>query len=197
DVVLTLGKRYGKDKSFDEESFIEEFVAEVNPRLQDFFDKYISGRTPLNITEGLGPVGVIFQETYQGKAPLVPIDEDENDIKTRNGFSLIGAEPITVKKVGKEEIIGLEKDDSFPGDVLKGKLRDEYGEWLPEGTVVKIPVTRNEEIVELEYTIQYVEKTLKDQIYILEEMNPREALIYRRWMSNDSLQKIKKELARK
>ncbi len=197
EVVVTLSERYGKDKSFDEETFIAEFVKEVDPRLQEFFDKYISGRTPLDVAKGLEPVGVLFQASYQGKAPFNPLDEDENDIKTRSAFALIGEGDITVKKVGKEEAIGLKKGDTFPASVLRGKLRDEYGEWVPEGTVVEIPVERKGETVMLEYEVRYVEKLMKDQIYILEGMNPREALLFQRWMTNDSLKKIKKELANK
>ncbi|MFK7923983.1 MAG: hypothetical protein AB8H47_18640 [Bacteroidia bacterium] len=197
DVVVTLGERYGKDKSFDEDSFIIEFVNEVDPKLQDFFDQYIMGRTPLDVAGGLSPVGVLFQESFQGKAPFNPLSENENDIKTKSAFSLDGSGDITIKKAGKEEAIGLKKGDIFTSDALKGKLRDEYGDWLAEGTVVEIPVIRKGEAVMIEYEIRYVEKTLRDQIYILEGMNPREELLFRRWISNDSLKKIKKELANK
>lgn len=197
DVVVTLGERYGKDKSFDEDSFIIEFVNEVDPKLQDFFDQYIMGRTPLDVPKGLESVGVLFQKSFQGKAPFNPLSEDENDIKTKSAFSLAGDGDITIKKAGKEEAIGFEKGDVFEPTALKSLLRDEFGEWVPEGTVVEIPITRKDEAMMLEYKVRYVEKSLTDQIYILEGMNPREELLFRRWMSNDSLKKIKKELANK
>ena len=191
DVVVSLSKRYGKEKSFDEETFIMEFVNEVDPALQDFFDQYIMGKTPLDIAKGLSPVGVIYQDSFIGPAPRNPFSTNDNDIALTQAFL---NDTLTVKKTKKEEWAGLKKGDKVDKETIAQLFRDQYGEWVAEGDTVFLPVVRKGETLALPVPVEYKEKTMTDQIFILEGMNPREAILYRRWMTNESLKKVKKEV---
>ena len=69
DVVLELSNKYGSERSFNEETFFDEFTALVHPDLRQWFADYVEGTVPLDITGGLSQVGVNYSK--KGKH-LVP-----------------------------------------------------------------------------------------------------------------------------
>jgi predicted metalloprotease with PDZ domain len=57
DVLLALRQKYGPTRSFEDKDLIPEVVALTNPQLQDFFDRYVTGKEPLPLAEYMGKIG--------------------------------------------------------------------------------------------------------------------------------------------
>jgi predicted metalloprotease with PDZ domain len=62
EVILELLKKYGVDKSFDEDKFFDEFVNMTNPEIKIFFDKYIIHADPLPLKEYFDWIGIDYEE---------------------------------------------------------------------------------------------------------------------------------------
>jgi predicted metalloprotease with PDZ domain len=145
DVVVELSQKYGWDQSFQDDAFIAEFVEQVHPDLQDFFDRYVEGREPLPVSEYLAKVGVLYDESYVGPMPMDPLRDFDVKRKAIN----VGGKS-TVKKVGENNPVGFETGDR----VGPYKLSSIDG-FVPEGTMVSIPIERGEAELELPYVVQY------------------------------------------
>lgn len=61
EVLLELSKMYGKDRAFDEASFIDHFTEMTYPQIGDFFRDYVRDAKPLPIAEYYGKLGVSYQ----------------------------------------------------------------------------------------------------------------------------------------
>lgn len=61
-VVQQLMKTYGKDKPFDDATFIDAFVAASHPEMRQFFDDYVIGKKPLPYKEYYSALGWEFHE---------------------------------------------------------------------------------------------------------------------------------------
>ncbi len=104
EVVNELAKRYGPEKAFSEEEFIDEFIALTYPQVGSFFDKYILQAEPLPVAEFYGKIGVDYR-------PEVHTGEEE----TISGFTMIAPQgKLAVSKV-KEEV---QKFGLRDGDVI-------------------------------------------------------------------------------
>lgn len=57
EAYLEMIKKYGKDKPFDNDTFIDEFVKATHPKIRDFFDKYILDNQQLDYKYYFGLVG--------------------------------------------------------------------------------------------------------------------------------------------
>ncbi|MFY0594583.1 peptidase M61 [Roseivirga sp.] len=57
-MMADLSKKYGKDKSFQDDQLFEEIVAMTYPEIDEFFKTYVAGNTPLPYDEIFGQVGV-------------------------------------------------------------------------------------------------------------------------------------------
>lgn len=73
DLMKKLGEKYGKDKPFNDEELIPTIVELTYPEIQDFFDTYVTGNTPI-------PYFELFE-----KAGL-----EEKDIMTEVGYLIKG-----------------------------------------------------------------------------------------------------------
>ena len=56
DIVLELSDKYGAERSFDEETFFDEFTALVHPDLRQWFADHVDGPFPLDIEGGLAQI---------------------------------------------------------------------------------------------------------------------------------------------
>ena len=147
DVIVSLSQKYGWNRSFQDSTFIEEFVAEVHPDLQDFFDRYVEGREELPIAEYLDKVGVLYDRSYMGDVPMDPV----RDFGTKLALVKVGG-MATVKKVGDTDPLGLQKGDRIKG--FSDKLSTADG-FVAEGTKIMIEVERDGELLELPYSVRY------------------------------------------
>ncbi|MGE5679540.1 MAG: PDZ domain-containing protein, partial [Bacillota bacterium] len=63
EVLLDLSKKYGSEKSFDENSFFEEFEKETYPEVGEFFNKYVKGTEKLPVKEYYNKIGIEYNES--------------------------------------------------------------------------------------------------------------------------------------
>jgi len=182
DVILTLVKRYGKDKSFSEEGFIKEFVAEVHPELQAFFDNYITGKMPLDIKKSFSYIGLGYVKEQKINVPKHPVKH--NDVVTER--VIIQKPEYKIKSIGKKEKFGLQVGDVIKEKDIRKVVYDEEGNFLPKGTKTMLTVYRNGNPVTISYTVEYTEKpqTIKHQIINPKNKTETQNKYYQKWLNN-------------
>ena len=62
EVILDLSKKYGVNKSFDEDTFFDEIVKMTYPEIKTFIDKYIIHAEPLPLKEYFGWLGIDYEK---------------------------------------------------------------------------------------------------------------------------------------
>jgi predicted metalloprotease with PDZ domain len=62
DMMQDLSKKYGKNRSFNDDSLFSDIVKLTYPEIGDFFNRYVIGSDPLPYKELLGAVGVEYQQ---------------------------------------------------------------------------------------------------------------------------------------
>ncbi len=77
DLMKKLGEKYGKDKPFNDEELIPTIVELTYPEIQDFFDTYVTGNTPIPYYEffekaGLEEKGIMTEVGYLIKGQTTP-----------------------------------------------------------------------------------------------------------------------------
>lgn len=185
DVVLTLRNRYGSNKSFDEAGFIKEFVAEVHPDLQQFFDKYIEGKNEWNLQRGFETVGITYEKSREVSLPKDPASKKDNDIKLTASMIQIGGEGSEkeIAKVGKKEWAGLMAGDKVKASTAyKQAFIDPAGNYLPEGTKTDYPVIRKGEEIKLPLTVSYGKQTKTPFIQDNPQKNAQQQRFYQLWL---------------
>lgn len=160
DVVLKLNSKYGAERSFNEDTFIDEFVAEVHPDLKNFFSLYIEGKNQWKPNDQLSGMNLVFHDSLSEKSLLIPVVPSDNDVKVANSSTGLST---TVTKVGPNEWAGLK-----PGDVVDLLyLRDAVkvnGEYVKEGSEYKIKIKRNKQEMLLPVIAKYGMKKRKNVI---------------------------------
>ena len=165
DVMLLLNLRYGANKSFDEDSFIYEFVKEVHPDLQQFFSTYIEGKNQWKPNDQLNFIGITYHDTLHESGMLSPLIEKDNDIKLK--AIGIGLERMVVK-TGPNEWAGLK-----PGDIINvndyRETFDSKDQKLKEGDIAKLKVKRNKEMITLNVPVKYGKTERKNVLRWMEK----------------------------
>ena len=174
DVIFKLSSKYGQDINFNEENFIDEFINEVHPDLRKFFDLYICGHENLDINKSLQNIGLEYFETAKVNKPRHFITD--NDV-----ISKITSKGDKIKKVGINEWAGLKKGDIIFSNVYFKyfKSNDEY---VPEGTIVNIPVKRGKNMIQLPVKVKY---SMQDTKYVLNEIQNKteeQQAFYNKWI---------------
>lgn len=209
DIVLELASNYGPDKSFNEETFIDEFCAMVSPvkanvqntpdteiplnydpvtgdiiksdkqNLRQWFDKYIEGTIPLDVQGSLAEIGVEY--TKEGKHEIPKrILTDYGTKQNRIPFGKY----IKVKKVGRKDPVGFQVGDQLDKDKLRDILYDEYGYPVEEGKEVSIFIKRDDKTIELPYTVEYKKRKFKHRLRILKNKTELQQRYYSAWMGD-------------
>lgn len=177
DVISELLTKYDAAHPFNEDTFFAEFVACVHPDLQVFFDKYVDGRDDIPYQKIFDAVGVEYQQSILEKRPRDPILE--NDIKyKRMGIG----EKVIIKKVKKDNFSGFQKGDIIDHKILTDYFTDETGHYLPENTLIEIPVIRDNQEITIPFKISYVEKTTEHKMQIQKDMTPAQRRLYNIWL---------------
>ncbi|MDX2284155.1 MAG: hypothetical protein NW241_08335 [Bacteroidia bacterium] len=176
EVVLALRDRYGAERAFDEAGFIREFVAEVHPDLQRWFDAYIEGRTDWDLAGGLLPLGVSYQASYTARLPRHPVRD--NDVR----MDMLG---LSVSKTGKKEWAGLQPGDRLLQADVDAALRDADGNWLPEGTQSSLRVTRKGKELRLPLEIRYETVKRTDGLEWLGAPSAEQARLRAVWLGKE------------
>ena len=90
-----LISKYGKDTPFEDDELISEIVDLTYPEIQTFFDKYITGNTPIPYDEFFAKVGVEKSEKLSktgyfldGSTPFIDANQDEGTVFFRESYPL-------------------------------------------------------------------------------------------------------------
>lgn len=177
DVVWELVCRYGVERSFDEEQFIDEFVALVHPDLRQFFQKYVAGTEPLPYQTVLQNVGIEYIAEVKEPTPRHYLKD--NDVKTSVGQ--VGNLTV-ITKVGKKDFVGFQVGDVVKANLFHELYLDSLGHYLPEGTTVQLPVMRADKEVELTFHIQYKTQTVRHRLQRLTQPSEKQIVYFRRWL---------------
>ncbi|TBW26422.1 peptidase M61 [Gramella sp. KN1008] len=156
DLMKKLSDRYGKNKPFEDEKLISEIVELTYPEIQDFFDTYVSGSTPIPYYEFFEKAGLQEKEIMDevgfflnGQTPYIRGDQQTMQLIVREGIEL----NTFLDKIGAQG-----------GDIIKSINGTEYNlqnvynlisasqEW-EEGEAFSMRVERNGEEVLLEGVI--------------------------------------------
>jgi predicted metalloprotease with PDZ domain len=159
DVLLVLNSRYGKDKSFKEDTFISELVNEVHPDLQNFFTLYVEGKNQWKPNDQLNYLGIKYHDTLQEPGMLSPFNKKDNDITMKTN-GLLGLEGQVVK-TGPNEWAGLKAGDIINLNDYR-KAVEPNGQKLKEGEIAKLKVKRNNEFITLDVVVKYGLKEKKN-----------------------------------
>ncbi|HEY9184025.1 MAG TPA: peptidase M61 [Salegentibacter sp.] len=93
DLMKKLSEKYGKNQPFDDNQLIEVIVDLSYPEIQEFFDKYITGSTPIPYNEFLEKVGLV-EEEYEtttgyflaGQTPYIDGNPDTGELFFRENI---------------------------------------------------------------------------------------------------------------
>ncbi|MEO7214481.1 hypothetical protein [Mucilaginibacter sp.] len=148
-VIISLTQKYGASKPFNDDDFLNDFVAASHPDVRQFIDKYIVGTETVPYGDYLAKVGYEYaaqkdiQAFYPGKMGL----KFENDVFV---FTNVGDNPLKIK----EGDIFKKMDGK---EITQANLDDVWEEYFNENT--KHP--------EIEITVlrDGKEKTMKGPIF--------------------------------
>ena len=118
DLMKKLNAKYGKNNAFNDEDLIPTIVEMTYPEIQDFFDQYVTGTTPIPYDQFLAKVGLEEKtvETnsgyfLQGQIPYIDGDPATGELFFRKGITFNSF----LKKLGVQG-----------GDVIKSVNGKEY-----------------------------------------------------------------------
>ncbi len=156
DMMKKLSEKYGKDKPFEDDQLIQDIVELTYPEIQDFFDTYVSGSTPIPYYEFFAKAGLEEREAMtevgyflNGQTPYITANQQTMEIVFRNDIEL----NTFLKELGIEG-----------GDTLKSVNGTEYtiqnvydliraSQGWEEGNEISMTVMRDGEEIKLEGTI--------------------------------------------
>ncbi len=167
DVVIKFSKKYGANKSFSEETFIKEFVADVHPDLQKFFDNYVSGHTPLPINEQLNYIGWEYHDEFVYQRPQYPYEVKGVNVENSMNTRLSGR--TFVKSIAPDTKTVLETGDEFSYEEVKNGFLDSKGEFLKEGETAEFKIVRKGTPTEVKVSVTNLEDTKKNYLSALKE----------------------------
>ncbi|MFT5778797.1 MAG: hypothetical protein ACI837_001753 [Crocinitomicaceae bacterium] len=127
-------------------------MSEVHPDLQLFIDKYISGATPLDLTAGFDVIGVEFSDSIPMLVPIDILSEEDNDVSLSG---VVINTMYTIKKVGSNELIGLQKGDKIDESEIEKEFDDAEGGFVDEGTMIELPVRRDGQKIILKFPAKF------------------------------------------
>lgn len=95
DLMKKLSEQYGKNKPFEDDQLIPTIVSLTYPEIQNFFDMYVTGNTPIPYDKFLGKAGVSIEteETttsffLDGQVPYIDGNPESMELFFRKGIKL-------------------------------------------------------------------------------------------------------------
>ncbi len=181
EVINELAKKYGPKKSFNEQTFFDDFVKLTYPQIKDFFDKYIKGTEPLPIKEYYDKIGINYLENggpdsshptlgmnigVKGKKLIVT---SLNDGSVNTGVLYPGD---IIEKIENSDV------DLYNANQIFGK----YVRGKNIGDTVKFTVLRNDKNVEV--TCKFMPDTKRHIFTLNFAPNNKQLQLKRAWLNN-------------
>lgn len=95
DLMKKLSEKYGKDRPFEDDQLISDIVEMSYPEIQDFFDTYVSGSTPIPYYEFFEKAGLEEREVMtevgyflKGQNPYIRGDQQTMEIIFRDDIEM-------------------------------------------------------------------------------------------------------------
>ncbi|MEE4115862.1 MAG: hypothetical protein V2I37_06825 [Marinilabiliaceae bacterium] len=167
EVIMDLLRQ---EKVLTEENLIPEFVRLADPRLQDFFDRYISGTEELPLEEAFNSVGINYYEELPGKVP----DISFSAIPLFN-YYLISRSNIDAIRAGDKldiNIIGRDGRKIF---------KDTMGNFIPAGENISVSLIRDTSEADISFPAKYREGKLRYQLIINPEASGQQLVNRAKW----------------
>ena len=153
DLMKKLSQQYGKNKPFEDDELIPAIVELTFPEIEEFFDSYVSGTTPIPYEKFFRTVGLEMKEAQvpvdyflkdQGTAYIAVNDSGKivvkNDLKLSSFYSDLGLEP--------GDIITKVNDTFYNHENIYGLLSASQ-EW-EKGDEIRMTIERNGEEITLD-----------------------------------------------
>lgn len=189
DLMRDLAKKYGKTKSFVDDSLFSDITALTYPEIGVFLNKHVKGGEPLPFEECLGYAGV----EYKRRKTLTTYDPLGGYgwyVDSTNRVVLYPKEPT---EFGKD--MGFAKGDvlvSINGKKIKtetaGAQIQSIQNTMKEGSKVKVKVLRKNSSgkyvsVEMSSTMKPTTKTVKNYIGPMDNPTPDQLKIRKAWIN--------------
>jgi predicted metalloprotease with PDZ domain len=95
DLMKKLISKYGKDTPFEDDALIPEIVSLTYPEIQEFFDAYVEGNTPIPYDDFFAKVGVEKTESLaktgyflDGRTPFIDANQDKGTVFFRESYPM-------------------------------------------------------------------------------------------------------------
>jgi predicted metalloprotease with PDZ domain len=95
DLMKKLSEKYGKDTPFEDDQLIPSIVSLTYPEIQNFFDTYVTGSTPIPYDKFLGKAGVMLTTEdsptgffLDGQVPYIDGNPENMELFFRKGITL-------------------------------------------------------------------------------------------------------------
>ncbi len=95
DLMKKLSEKYGKNKPFEDDQLIPTIVSLTYPEIQNFFDTYVTGTTPIPYDKFLGKAGVTLTTEdsptgffLDGQVPYIDGNPENMELFFRKGITL-------------------------------------------------------------------------------------------------------------
>ncbi|MCD4730488.1 MAG: hypothetical protein K8R74_07800, partial [Bacteroidales bacterium] len=178
-VVFKIAEKYSKEKkSIDEDEVFNEFVKEVDPELQVFFDRFVSGTEELDVRSGYNVIGYEYLKQYADLFPTDPVWN--NDIK--KGKFIIPPDTYNPEYVilesGENDFIGFQEGDRVKRFDINKTIIEPSGKMNPDGMEVILPIIRDNQKIEIPFKIKYIKRTLTYYTREIKEKTPEQQNLF-------------------
>lgn len=180
DVLLTLSSRYG-NKSFSEEDFIKEFVAEVHQDLQLFFNKYITGNEPIDYKMAYEKAGILYETKVEQQ---VPENIFGGGLGVKKQMQTIGFYSINKVDKGSPFQVGDKIESELLGYYAMKPFRNGLSTFYNTGDTIQLPVWRKGKKITLNIPIKMKETTYYHKFTLIENMTPEQEKVFMTWTTN-------------
>lgn len=187
DLMKKLSNKYGKDKPFEDEELIPAIIELTYPEIQNFFDTYITGTTPIPYGDFFAKVGVEETESevqtgvfLKGQQPYIDGNPQTKELFFREGIAFnsflneLGVEP--------KDVIKSVNGTEYNIENVYGLIMGSRG-WK-EGDQVTMIIERDGE----EKTLEATYKTPTDKETKLQEMelssDDQRVKLRKAWLEN-------------
>jgi predicted metalloprotease with PDZ domain len=173
DVINSLLKKYGKDKSFKDDELFGEIEALTSPKVREFLDKYVAGpgripyseifekigltlkRNPYTIADASGLALGFNQKNYRLKIIKIESPDNKflNDLGLKDGDELVSVNGKSITYQNARSMFGSMKNQIKPGDEFEIVVARYDPEGKENDVTLKAKVTKTKTAYENVITI--------------------------------------------
>jgi predicted metalloprotease with PDZ domain len=189
-LMKDLAKKYGKDRSFNDDDLFGDIEKFTYPQIGDFLRKYVGGHSPLPMKEVLSTVGIDFEkESVSYEFTFGNPDLDFNESTGR--LVVVGVKDLD--EFGKA--LGYKRGDEISkinGREMKveqaREIISEYYEKIREGDLVQVEIYRPKrrkgkyKIKTLSAKARKVKVVENNKVKLKENMSDKEKNTLRSWL---------------